>query len=255
MSETVILCEGYHDRAFWKGWLLHLGCTDLWSLQSGKREPTRIVDPWGNTVSKGHYAYRSKSDRFIRVVPCGGKNNIIRYAHIRLGKHTSNTLEHLVINVDSDENVEDMADSTCGVKLEAVRNLVREFDDTAEETSGGEFKLLESTTTVSFVRWEADDKTKDGLPAQQTLERLVCAAIAEAYPKRAPNVQAWLDSRVKAPKAGPKEYAWSYMAGWEAEHGCEAFYACLWDDKRIAEALRKRLQESGAWRVAEAIAA
>ena len=26
MSESVILCEGFHDRAFWDGWLTFLHC-------------------------------------------------------------------------------------------------------------------------------------------------------------------------------------------------------------------------------------
>lgn len=29
MSERVVLCEGYHDRAFWAGLLLRLNCGDL----------------------------------------------------------------------------------------------------------------------------------------------------------------------------------------------------------------------------------
>lgn len=28
MTESCIVCEGYHDRAFWAGLLLHLGCID-----------------------------------------------------------------------------------------------------------------------------------------------------------------------------------------------------------------------------------
>ena len=67
-------------------------------------------------------------------------------------------------------------------------------------------------------------------------------------------MQGWLDSRPSAPDAGPKEFAWSYMAGWNAEHGCEAFYRLLWEDAEVAGQLESRLREAGAWRLAEALA-
>jgi hypothetical protein len=44
------------------------------------------------------------------------------------------------------------------------------------------------------------------------------------------------------------------MAGWYAEHGCEAFYRLLWGDAAIAGELQSRLQACGAWRVGEALA-
>jgi hypothetical protein len=44
------------------------------------------------------------------------------------------------------------------------------------------------------------------------------------------------------------------MAGWYADHGCDDFYANLWRDVRIAQELQTRLQRSGAWRIAEALA-
>src|SRR5436309_2878174 len=109
MSHSVILCEGYHDRAFWAGWLKYLHCID----------------------------------------------------------------------------------------------------------SGA--------TKVALVRWEASDPDGPGLPQQQTLERLVCAALIAAYPTRAKSVQDWLDSRPQPPGTHPKEHAWSHMAGWYADQGCEAF--------------------------------
>lgn len=47
MSESVILCEGFHDRAFWDGWLTHLGCNS-----DGFRPGTPgypALDPWGDS--------------------------------------------------------------------------------------------------------------------------------------------------------------------------------------------------------------
>ena len=104
-----------------------------------------------------------------------------------------------------------------------------------ETNEHDEFLLDGGKTVISIVRWKASDAASPGLPAQQTLERLVCAALVEAYPQRGQAVQEWLDSRSDGPKAGIKEFGWSYMAGWYAEYGCEAFLGKLWNDKRVAE--------------------
>ena len=45
MSESVILCEGYYDRAFWAGWLTHLGCTDPGQRANGTHR-IPVKDPW-----------------------------------------------------------------------------------------------------------------------------------------------------------------------------------------------------------------
>jgi hypothetical protein len=45
MSESVIYCEGYHDRAFWMGWLGHLGCSDPGLPPPGKTNRLPISDP------------------------------------------------------------------------------------------------------------------------------------------------------------------------------------------------------------------
>jgi hypothetical protein len=50
VSENRILCEGYHDRAFWAGWLLRLGCVDP---GAGSEARLVIYDPWNTPVTKG----------------------------------------------------------------------------------------------------------------------------------------------------------------------------------------------------------
>ncbi len=92
------------------------------------------------------------------------------------------------------------------------------------------------------------------MPTQQTLERLVSAALLAAYPARAKPLQDWLDSRPLPPATDPKEHAWSHMAGWYAQYGCEAFYSNLWNDPQIVSQLESRLRLSGAWQIVEAIA-
>lgn len=54
MSESVIYCEGYHDRAFWMGWLGHLGCVDPAHLIPGGQAGFLFTipgAPWSAAVS------------------------------------------------------------------------------------------------------------------------------------------------------------------------------------------------------------
>ena len=98
--------------------------------------------------------------------------------------------------------------------------------------------------------WEAADVTSPGVPSKQTLERLVCSAIVAAYPERGEPVQRWLESRPNPPKANPKEFAWSHMAGWYAKFDRDPFYRALWKDAKVATELQRRLEDCGAWQVA-----
>jgi len=237
MSESVILCEGYHDRAFWTGWLEHLGCENL---------AIRVLDPWNNLVRGGDFAFRSKSGAFLRIVPCRGKDNILPTAHLRLRRRNDKRLVRLVLSMDSDASAQGPGCGRPALTTQAVETLMRHFGE-PHTNEQGEFVLDDGATLISLIRWETSDANTAALPSQQTLERLACAAVVAAYPDRGPVVQQWLESRGDGP-------AWSYMAGWYAEFGCEGFYRKLWDDEQVAAELKSRLIQCGAWRVAETLA-
>jgi hypothetical protein len=84
MSESVVLAEGYHDRAFWAGWLRHLGCSDPGAPRPGSTRRSDIYDPWGDRVVGGQYAYRSATNQFVRVIPCQGKSHLLPAVRNRL---------------------------------------------------------------------------------------------------------------------------------------------------------------------------
>jgi hypothetical protein len=226
MSESRILCEGFHDRAFWGGWLTHLGCSD-----EGFRPGTRgypALDPFNCRVTGGgKYAYYSPlpGRRFICVAPCGGKASIIPQAKLRLDERGTKPLTRLVLNVDDDADVTVTSAST-DLRTSHVLHFIREkYDPTASINEHSEIELDEGATRVALLRWIANDEVANGLPNQQCLERLVSAAIVAAYPTRADCVHNWLQSRSEPPiDEGPKAHAWSYMAGWYSDRGCEAFY-------------------------------
>lgn len=218
MSESVILCEGYHDRAFWAGWLMHLGCTDPGERSDGTGR-VRVRDPWNALVAGGQFAFYSPKGRFLRVVPCGGKDNIRRTAALRLKARQNKELARLVLCVDADRAADAPEPESQPWNRSALAAWLKQFG-AVEENENGDL-LLDGSTIVSAVCWEAGDPPTVSLPAQQCLERLVCAALVAAYPQRGPAVSIWLDSRPEAPVAGPKEFAWSHMAGWYAEYGSE----------------------------------
>lgn len=258
--ESVILCEGYHDRAFWAGWLEHLGCNDP-GRPPGRTGRVDVLDPWGDKVTGGEYGYRSTSGKFIRVFPCrGDRRRVLREARNRLNEERQrlkqagkSRLARLILNVDPDLKADGTSTQT-GFRHQDLRAVVQEYDPSAADGENGSLSLFDGAILVSLIRWETNDPPSRGLPNQQTLERLVCAAVVAAYPDRGAAVQNWLDSRPGVPEAGPKEFGWSHMAGWYADAACEGFYRVLWNDRQVVAELRSRLEHSGGWQIAEALA-
>jgi hypothetical protein len=254
MSESVILCEGYHDRAFWAGWLQYLGCVDPGKPNPGHLRRGTIKDPWNDPVVGGQFAFHSASTQFLRIQPCQGRRNVLPVANRRLAQRASRAITRLVVSIDADTHADGTAAAT-GLRQQDVLQFIRvNADPAALPNADGEIEIDGGATKISLVRWEASDPHGPSLPPQQTLERLVSAALIVVYPARAKAVQDWLAARPMPPPEDPKEHAWSHMAGWYAEHGCEAFYSNLWNDQAVVQGLEVRLRASGAWQVATALA-
>ncbi len=249
--QRVVLCEGYLDRAFWKGWLLSLRCRDAREAQEQPADAHRVLDPWGTVVRGGQFAFLSHSQRFVRVVPCQGRPRVLPSALTFIKEAGSKSLELLVVNRDLDL----AASPERGLPPNAasVLGALRAADPGAQPEQGGDVHLS-TGGRVCLVDWSDPRPDAPGVPRTQTLERLVCASIAAAYPARPQVVDAWLRSRPEPPPPDPKEHAWSYMAGWNAPLGCEAFFEHVWKDERVRAELLSRLNESGAARIAELVA-
>ena len=248
-TECVILCEGYHDRAFWAGWLLSSRCTDQ-SLEANGSTRRRPKDPWKSPVAPGQYAYLAPNSLFLRVQPCGGIGNVLPAARVRLRERITKPLSHLIINIDPD--TESSSSETTGLGAKDVLETVNRIAADATLLPSGDIDLDGGKTRVRLIRWEiSPPHNPPGLPTKNTLERLVSAAITEAYPGRGEAVDNWLRARPGPPKPCPKEHAWSYLAGWYAESGCDFFYQQLWSDELVRERLRVHLTASGAWTAVE----
>ena len=72
--QHIVLCEGFDDRSFWTGWLLHLGCDD--PSQGGR---TTAYDKWGHPIrGRGRFAFTTAAGSCIVVHPFGGRHNLRR---------------------------------------------------------------------------------------------------------------------------------------------------------------------------------
>lgn len=237
MRNVTIQVEGYHDRAFLSGWLLHRGWSDPGKVPSG-RVPVRNPVT-GKPVTGGRFAFVAPSgSTFVEVAPNQGDTSLLSILDVRrLAPPEPNELV-VVLDVDDEDRVTGEARREQSVDDRLTRSGV-------EMTREGSSWRLASGVLVHLGLWSCDGAYCDGVPRQQTLERIICTAIARAYPDRASAVQVWLDGRpALPPDRSPKEHSWSYMAGWYADLGCDAFLTNLWSDPEVAAALGELLSTS-----------
>lgn len=247
--ESVIVCEGYHDRAFLNGLLLWRGCEAL------KDKPYRD----GKKVKgKGQYAFRTPRGGWLRLVPSHGDSRLLESSETFIREGKTHPLARLLI-VRDDDNLavaRDGGEATHDAQRAALESWARSLgarrlDGTEDFELGGGV----CPTRISFMIWRSPDPDALHLPAKQTLERLVCAAIAEAHGPRCKAVEAWLASRPDPPpdELLHKSHAASHMAGWFSDRGYEGLFGAVWDDDGIRDALLKRLRETGADGVIDAL--
>lgn len=222
--QHVILCEGYDDRAFWTGWLQHLGCT---SRGRGAR------DPWGRPVRGGEYAFDTPGGCFLRVVPVGGDSKLKSKVRFFLAAHATHPVGYLIVNWDRD----DPPDTS-----EGTSDQDRLRDMLGEASEDGAWQRTPAGVRAGALVWHIPvDAGGPGVPEKNTLECLVAAAIARAYDERAASVESWLHDPAAPEGVGPKHYAYAYLAKWYAELGCEYFYEHVWSDDVVSSELEELL--------------
>jgi len=163
----------------------------------------------------------------------------------RLKERSTQTVDHLIVNMDTDADDEDLDVTSRENVARAVRARIRLQVPTMVELEDGDVLLDDGRSRISIVLWSTPDPPSSDLPQKQTLERLVCAALRDAHPERARSVAEWLAARPSPPAASPKSYksfSWSHMAGWSPEHGCDDFFRLVCRTGEPAESkLRERL--------------
>lgn len=237
---NVVLCEGYDDRSFWSGWIQFKGC----AVRKG------IPDIYGRMVGGGRFHFHTPRQSSVVIRSYGGRANLTDTFLDELKDHRKDyRIRRLVLNLDSDaEAGEERTGARDAIRQIAVTHGAQVDDPTRES-----FEI--DGMTVSTVIWEcSDDSAVEGVPRQQTLERLVSASIQAAYPGRGAAVERWLADEPEG-GTGHKNYGLSFLAKWYADHGADDFYRAVWRDQNVAEQLRSRLEATGAWAVAEALVA
>jgi len=244
--QHVILCEGYDDRSFWTGWLLHIGLQNLASRPDSSRSK-RVTDPWGRSVVDGQYGFVTASGAFVRLVPCRGGNKVAPAAAQFLNDHVTHPIGRLLLNLDADDTTQVASTSA----RDAIAGMVRAHAGKPVPDDDGTYCI--GDVTVCPIVWECRDADAPGVPSKQTLERLIAAAIVAVDPRRGENVAAWLAA---VPRGGDshKHHALSYLAKWYADHGPDDFFRELWRDPQTANQLELRLRATGAWTHVDALA-
>jgi hypothetical protein len=171
---SIVLCEGYYDRAFWAGLLEHK------EWKSAVKDPKdKKKDPYGRPIIGGQFGYY-KGDYFVVIVPCKGKDAIAQTFN-DFAKRTHKDLEspqicnefQIVINVD-----EDRTEQEDNVTWNDDKVLSQQSKVVAELPTKQWSHLCE----LKVIRWATEHSGSVGIPQKQTLERLVCTAICSAYP-------------------------------------------------------------------------
>ena len=146
--ESIIYCEGYHDRSFWDGILKHLGCRSLKTLDG-----TAVIDPFGEEMKGGHFAYHSKSDKFLRLVPCHSKKDVIRFAKLRLKLITTKPIDRLILNFDSDLSPDISIEEAAKMRLANLEDKARNISPTTTMSKTFDFNFEGGTPSITFVEW------------------------------------------------------------------------------------------------------
>lgn len=245
----IVLCEGHDDQLFWGAWLQYLGARDLFRECGGDRLRLEArLAPL--LLNRSDTAFENAAGDRILVRDCNGSRSVWESLRGLVEKELEPP-SGILVNVDSDRSAAD-GDPEGGAH-DRLLQVIREA--TGHLPSGNRPYQL-GATCVDRVVWRCDDPAGTfGVPDQQCLERLVCAAIAEAsvspeHPDGwAASVRDFLE---KAPRGGQghKNYALSYFAKWFAP-GTTNLFRVVWSRSeypRVAATLEKRLRATGAWK-------
>ncbi|MBK9385494.1 MAG: hypothetical protein IPN34_11855 [Planctomycetes bacterium] len=219
---AIVLVEGYHDRAFWSGWLTARG----WVSAKG------ALDPSGKKVEGGRFAFR-RGESFAVVMPCDGWSNIpsIFKTHVKAAQSPeTGQIDHLIPCFDHDIAGKDHAAS--------IRDRFQEVIG-FRPPSGASW--THAGIRVDILHFRA---TSASFGPQ--LDGLVAECYDRAYPDRTQSVAAWTSNLPSPPQKTDKQTMWAIMAGWYAAKGCEAFLQeSIWSDARMRQELERALEELG----------
>lgn len=241
----IVLCEGYDDRGFLAGLLVDgFRCTEARSVRPPKR---------------GSFIYQSLDGAEIEVTPVGGGSLADQAEQGRVLIERPSGIDAVVLLVDADRP----AGSTSGHRS-IPGSLHRDLDVVDGADGWARVDPAGRNVRVRVLEWWSPDAAgTPGVPDVDSLDRLVCAALAEAHPERIPSLEAWLDAQPAGDRRIPKQRTWSHYAKWwTTDHKGDyrspgGFHRALWRDGSLRPLLERRLRAGEAlstWLAFERIA-
>jgi hypothetical protein len=242
-AESIIVCEGYHDRAFLESWLKARKCE---SFKDKNYPPNKN----GPLRGGGQFGFRTLHEHWVRIVPAGGDANAFDVAFNFVEEAKTRPVERIIVVLDDDSEAPQTGSRVASFNAWTERCGAKRPAGVDPELSDG---IL--PTKLFLILWSAQDEPAEVLPNKQTLERLACAAIRAVHPDRCRAVSDWLRARPSPPEGekSHKSHAASHMAGWFSDRGSEAFFGAIWEDERVREELEGRLEAVGAGTVIDAL--
>jgi hypothetical protein len=216
-AHRLILCEGYSDRAFLKGWLKRLGCTDLGKGARGGQ-------------LKG-FLFRAPDAGLVEVAPMNvGIPAMYERIAEALGPLAGKFSRALVI-FDHDGPAEISVEKRAE---ERTSTLFTKF----VATRLGDSRLRIGSAELEVGVWFAETSTR-----RPMLERIIEVGLTQtpADAARMADVVAFADQ--KNPMGS--EPALAFCGLWVPDRFGDAFFEHVWDDDHRADQLMKLLDMSG----------
>ena len=260
----LILCEGYDDRSFLAGFFQrYCQCTE--PAPDARRR---------SKYGKGVYVFSTADGSHeIHVLPCQSVSQVLEAFKTNVREVASGVrpeIDFVTIFTDHDtlpDGRESAVSDTPSpfIKPASIRHLLDRANIKYRESGSQEVpqwhveKADKSQCVVALLHIRTHDPaSRPGLPSKQTLERLVCHAIAKAHPDRPITVTDWLASRKDKPartdRQESKEHSYSYLAGWYASDGCDYFFRHIWEQSEAREYLIKEMRDTGILQMLESLA-
>lgn len=206
--EIIVLCEGYQDRAFIAGLAEQMGWP--WPRRNAASQvDARDLD--GRLVrGSGKFYFLQETAEFRRgllLQPCAAEmtgGQVAQQVEGALLSHLRDIASGTMVArrrcmfwcVDADTRAGEPVEARAKSERSRLLNLIQREGIYASLAPDGRIWLDGTTACALPLVWHTDDRSgMKGVPDKQTLERLVCAAMAAAYQDRAAHVQDWLDNR------------------------------------------------------------
>lgn len=212
MNFGAIVCEGYQDRAFFSGWLDYLYSAKKYDLPKSHR-----------LAGRGIYCKQIPQRPSVVIVPAEGKSRVAQTA-ADYAKNGATELSRVLIVIDSD-----------GLEPSASRSSMLSSYCT---TRGIEPPAAEATLV-------ADRKIEVRVEVlHPSLERVIRTALGATYADEMRAVDDFLGHQPNRPaKLTGKEPAFTYCAAWCPDSFGDDFFAHVWRDPQVRDALLLRTTE------------